>query len=500
MAKSPSGLRTAVFVFALTLSFQRYLDAETVYLKSGIYIVVTKTAQRDDSVRYWVGDDEYEVPKSDVLKIEPGNGPAPDPHTPAAGSGNSGAIQDLTRRDSPVSNSNRDKLKLPQLSGPNQNEARWIKLRDRILVRDTIDEARLAEIELQHDPHTTADAYFLAGVIWMKHDDEVRAGSYFEHAIQARPDQPNLLEWHAIALAGQGRYPDAALDLERANALQPDSADILRMLGSARYNADRTGDAVAAWMRAQELAPDARIESLLHKAQRELQVEEKSRSKETRHFTLHYQGERTPSEFHAQILDTLENAYQDLSRQLNYTPGENIIVILYTQKEFEDITEAPSWAGALNDGKLRIPIGGINAMNPELARVLKHELTHSFIKLMARGRCPTWLNEGLAQLMEPRSSSMFAQQLLPQFQQRKSIPFSVLEGSFTRFPSAQADYAYAESLAATEYLRTRYGMNEILRMLQNIGAGESGEQALKQSTGLDYVVLQDRLAEYLAHI
>jgi len=96
-----------------------------------------------------------------------------------------------------------------------------------------------------------------------------------------------------------------------------------------RYNADRTSAAIAAWKRAEELSPDSHTGYLLHKAERELEVEEKSRSKETSHFTLHYQGERTASEFHNQILESLENAYQDLSRQLNYTPGENIIVILY---------------------------------------------------------------------------------------------------------------------------------------------------------------------------
>ncbi len=126
----------------------------------------------------------------------------------------------------------------------------------------------------------------------------------------------------------------------------------------------------------------------------------------------------------------MENQYQDLGRQLSYEPAENIIVILYTQREFVDITEAPSWAGALNDGKLRIPIGGVTAMNPELQRVLKHELTHSFIASLAGGRCPVWLNEGVAQLMEPRSASMYAQSLAPLFQQRKAIPLSVLEHSF----------------------------------------------------------------------
>jgi predicted Zn-dependent protease len=122
------------------------------------------------------------------------------------------------------------------------------------MVRDTIDETRLAEIELQHNTRTTADAYFLAAVIDMQRSLPEKASEYLEHAIQARPDQVNLLQWRAIALATQGRYPEAALELERANTLQPDSAELLRMLGLARYDADRTTDAVAAWKRAGALA------------------------------------------------------------------------------------------------------------------------------------------------------------------------------------------------------------------------------------------------------
>src|SRR5437879_11319383 len=156
------------------------------------------------------------------------------------------------------------------------------------------------------------------------------------------------------------------------------------------------------------LAPDPYTERLLHKAERELKVEEESRRKESRHFTLHYAGDKTSQQLMKKLLSTIENQYQDLGRQLSYEPAENIIVILYTQREFVDITEAPSWAGALNDGKLRIPIGGVTAMNPELQRVLKHELTHSFIASLAGGRCPVWLNEGVAQLMEAPSATKYA--------------------------------------------------------------------------------------------
>src|SRR5204863_9085478 len=204
---------------------------------------------------------------------------------------------------------------------------------------------------------------------------------------------------------------------------------------------------------AQELSPDSNTERLLYKAERELHVEDRSSKKETRHFTLRYQGDRTSPNFQSNLLASLETQYQDISRQLGYEPSANIIVILYTQKEFVDITEAPSWAGALNDGKLRIPIGGVTGMNPELARVLKHELTHSFLQSLASGHCPAWLNEGLAQMMEPRSSSMFAQRLAPLFQARKEIPFPMLEHSFTGFSDLQAQVAYAESLSAVEYFR-----------------------------------------------
>ena len=476
--------------------------ADTIYLKSGISITVRKTEEKDGQIEYWVGDDQYSVPKSDVLKIEAGDAPVTASHSSTPMPSNSTpAIIDLTRREpTQTGASQHEKLQLPLPSGPKQNDSYWSGLRERIMVRDTIDDIRLAEIELQHDLRTTENAYFLAGVIEMERGNAAKASGYFEHAIAAKPDEVNLLQWHAAALASQGKYPDAAYELERATTLKPDSVELLRMLGTARYDADRVADAVSAWKHAMEISADPATERLLHKAQRELQVEERSSRKESRHFTLHYQGKETTPELQQQILASLETGYQDLSSQLGYEPGENIIVILYTQKEFMDITEAPSWAGALNDGKLRIPIGGITAMDPELERNLKHELTHSFVNSLGRGRCPVWLNEGLAQIMEPRSASMYAGQLSPLFLQRKAIPFSILEHSFTRFSNFQAEVAYAESLSAVEYLRSRYGMGEIVRMLQNIASGAETEQALQRSTGLDYSVLQDRIGDYLAHL
>jgi hypothetical protein len=106
----------------------------------------------------------------------------------------------------------------------------------------------------------------------------------------------------------------------------------------------------------------------------------------------------------------------------------------------------------------------------------------------------------MAQLMEPRTSSSYASRLSALFQERKTIPFSALEGSYTRFSDMQAQVAYAESLSGVEYLRDRYGMGEVLRMLRNIGSGAEPEMALRQSTGMDYSVFAQRVGEYLAKV
>ena len=88
---------------------------------------------------------------------------------------------------------------------------------------------------------------------------------------------------------------------------------------------------------------------------------------------------KPPTRFARQILAALESDYDDLARDLGTPPRDNIFVTLYTEQAFFDVTHAPAWAGAINDGKLRIPVSGLSSVTPELAHVLKHELAHSFI-------------------------------------------------------------------------------------------------------------------------
>jgi hypothetical protein len=213
---------------------------------------------------------------------------------------------------------------------------------------------------------------------------------------------------------------------------------------------------------------------------------------------LRYEGKQTSEQLRRELIATLEAEYDELVRQLGVAPRASIPVILYTEQAFFDVTHAPSWSGAVNDGKLRIPISGITSMTPELARVLKHELAHSFVSQATGGRCPTWLNEGVAQAVEGKSLSREGRRLGQMFRAQQAIPYNVLEGSFMRFSTMEAVVAYAESLAAVQYIVETYGMSDVERILERIGQGSSAEAALRATIHSDYGHIESDVGKFLA--
>jgi hypothetical protein len=279
--------------------------------------------------------------------------------------------------------------------------------------------------------------------------------------------------------------------------MAPDSASAFQLLGMAYYYSEKTKAAIRAWKRSLELSPDPNLKKYLEKAEREVAVEADFNKQESSHFSLRFDGGRTTPELQAQILETLEKQYAELMQQFDYAPPGSISVILYTQQAFFDITQAPNWAGALNDGKLRIPVEGVTAMNSKLERALKHELTHSFLTGISNQQCPGWLHEGMAQYMEPRDTGRAGPALAKMFQQDKQIPIKLLEQHFSGFSESQAEVAYAESLVIVEYLLHEYGMKDVQNILKRIAAGAKPEEAVHAITHSNYTRLEAEISAYL---
>lgn len=447
--------------------------ADTIHLKNGRTIVADHVRENGNHYEYDVGDDSYAIPKSLVERVDAGGMPG---H---------------------VSSSAAKVAALPTFT-PSDSLANEGTVFGEIVKEGKVDPAVLTSLEGKGNAELSATANFIAGKHEFEHGNVAQSRQYFESALRFQQDNSTILIYYAALLVRTGNASQALPYAQRAIRSAPESPDAYTMLGYAQFASDRTKDAIASWKHSLELRPDPAVQQFLAKAQREENAESDFAQHESSHFVLHYEGKQTSESLRSQILEALESDYDDLVRDLGNPPRDNILVTLYTEQAFFDVTHAPSWSGAINDGKLRIPISGLGSVTPELARVLKHELAHSFITQLSGGRCPHWLHEGIAQLLEPKSLGGDGHQLSLLFKAQQNIPLNALEGSFMNFSGTAAYVAYAESLAAVTYINDSYGMSDVQRILQLLSQGSSTEAALRTTIHSDYGQFEADLARYLA--
>jgi hypothetical protein len=176
----------------------------------------------------------------------------------------------------------------------------------------------------------------------------------------------------------------------------------------------------------------------------------------------------------------LEAIYWQVGGALGAYPPDVLTVVLYSNEQFRDITQSPSWAGGAFDGRIRVPIAG-RMEERALRRVLAHEFTHAVVRSLAPRGVPQWLNEGLAVLMEQGDAAgrtVGADAVVP--------PLARLEGSFTNLSPAEARSAYATSAAATQALLDRGGPMVIYNLLTNLGNGMRFDEAFERAALLPY--------------
>jgi tetratricopeptide (TPR) repeat protein len=459
--------------------------ADVIYLKNGRTIWADQVRENKDHVEYDVGEDSYAIPKSSVERIQAGG------VAPVHGAGHEGSAGASSGGASAA----------PDITPPTPSFNHGAAIAEKVIRDGKVDTDALAAVTQAADPELAATAYFLAGKHESDHGNFPQARRYYESALRFQPDNSTLLIYYAATLLRTGQAAEALPYAQHAAQIAPGSADAIAMLGFVQFASDHTPEAIRSWKKSLALRPDAIVSQYLARAERELSAESDFSQRENTHFNLHFEGNETSDTFRRDLLATLDREYEEVAADLGYSPRNTIAVTLYTQQAFLDVTRAPAWSGAINDGKLRIPINGMQSVTPDLARILKHELTHSFISQMSGNRCPTWLNEGIAQIEEGKSSASNglsnAHQLALLFAAGNEIPFNMLEGSFMNFSTAEANVAYAESLTAAEYIRDAYGMSEIARVLELLSRGSSTEAALRATVHADYRQLRDELAHQL---
>jgi len=463
--------------------------ADTIVLKNGKRIIALSAVEEGDKVKYLTSAGELSLPKSIVDHIE-----------------RSGAV---LMGGAPGADAANLTITPPTMeSGGTFTEVEHGAVHDGSIDREYI--AKLesaARLGGRQANLSAALGHHAAANFELAHGDIGHALIDARTALTYAPEEPVLLMNVGYLLLRRSEFKESLEYLERARRFAPDNADVPKLEGWAYYGLNKLDQAVAEWRKSEALRPDKEVQEALEKALADKKEEETYKENESSHFKLRYSGAAAPA-LARDVLRTLERHYSEIESELNFTPPESIGVILYTQDAFSDITKAPAWAGALNDGRIRVPVQGLAGVDGELSRILKHELTHSFIAQKTRSACmglsascaihaPTWIQEGLAQWMEGQRSGENAAALLQIYNAGHAFSLSRLEGSWLNMGGDNARYSYAWSLANIEYIAQAGGMSDIERILDRIGAGMAAEVALKEVLHSDYNDLMQSTAEYL---
>ncbi len=313
-----------------------------------------------------------------------------------------------------------------------------------------------------------ADLHVIEGRALAGQGDLDGARTAYGRALSYAPDHlVALIEAGWLAVADE-RLGDAGAHVATGLALAPDDARLLVLRGEIAYRENRLRDALADFERARAARPDdRRLAGRLAKVRRELAAEARFDRADSSHFELRYEGERAES-LGAAILDLLEDSLESLAGELDAWLRAPVTVILYTERQFRETTRSGPEVAGLFDGKIRLPVAGLDGVTPGLRRVVRHELVHALLHRKSLGRAPRWLHEGLAQFLEPRDPRRVE---------------AAVALSIAREGGGLEPFSYPRALAFVAWLDGEYSRARLLHLVDLLAEGLSENDAFVGAFG-----------------
>jgi tetratricopeptide (TPR) repeat protein len=311
----------------------------------------------------------------------------------------------------------------------------------------------------------------------IQNGDADTAASIFRSALTQSPNDSRLLFGAGVAAHMQGRERDAMSFLEKALNADPRLIQAAGLLGEIAYHEGDLDLAIKTYEHVLTYVPtNMPIRDRLKQWKDEAALPQSSQSLKDDRFAIMFDGP-VQEKLAARATTVLSAAFWRIGKALGAYPSAPINVILYSERQFRDITGAPEWSGGGFDGQVRMPVRGASQNLEEFDRVLTHELTHAMLKSLAPRNLPVWLNEGLAMYFEGRDGLRSERRLASV---RVFVPLANLRYSFTGLNASQAVVAYEESAFATRALIDRASIAGVGMLLQDLDAGQNLEQAIER--------------------
>jgi len=200
-----------------------------------------------------------------------------------------------------------------------------------------------------------------------------------------------------------------------------------------------------------------------------------------------------------QIGHSLEGLHTRFSEMFGDIPAFKSSIRLMDEDMFFRTTGAPKWTNALFlRGEIIIPISAAGPPSAEsLLRTVRHEYTHAVIHAMSDGRCPGWLDEGIAQWAEGQENPALRPALARWLQNQSPVSLSLLQGGFTRLDSQMVPAAYAQSLFAANTVINTFGFDRVRIYLDRLNQGLDSNRAFEKSFNISEKQFEGQLGQQL---
>ncbi len=187
------------------------------------------------------------------------------------------------------------------------------------------------------------------------------------------------------------------------------------------------------------------------------------------------------------ISSSLDNSLDKLVSKYGFEyPSSNIDINVYSSNNFKKMHNGPSWAGAVYDGKIRLPIDSSarSISNESLERILRHELTHALLSNQSSSkRLPSWFNEGLAQYLECEGN---CGSHISSVSKTRFLDPDILNNSFMKLDKTTASLAYLQSLHLIRVLVERKGRGAISQIIESISTTSVNSDDLLAPIGMQF--------------
>ena len=260
-----------------------------------------------------------------------------------------------------------------------------------------------------------------------------------------------------------------------------DPAFLHFVVGKVHYEREELSKAVSSFEASLSFEESAEVRSYLERAKREDRVADGFDRQRLSHFIVRYEGD-SMEDTGRMVLDSLERSYAALTSQMNFSPQNPVVVILYSRRSYREMG-GPHWSAGYFDGKIRVPVQGLERLDQHLNATLHHELAHAFVHGIAGDNCPRWLQEGMAEYAEGTRTEAFGHELARAVEASNGMPHCIA--------TARCDVRlfYNASASLVEFIHQQRGMPGLRSILLELGKGQRIDDALRTVTGKDQLGL-----------